>query len=533
MSSLQPQTALLERLSPSSRIVERREVSRSSGSTGWTLLVRSPWRRLFVKLDVQGAEPQVLAGAEGLWPRIQGLQVELALLPLYEGETDWRSMVDDLADRGLRAPSLGPGLFRAASWRARCRWTACSSSPEGARRWRRGGGRPAWPGVAPSPRFRCRSTAPAGRSSPASWSSRCSSASSGCRSSGSGSCSPLWCVYFFRDPERVTPDDPALVTEPGGRGRPGHGPAAAAARAGARRAAAALRQRLPQRLRRACEPDAGRRPGRAQGLPSGQIPQCRAGQGVGRERAAVLPDPHGRRPAKSASSRSPGSSRGASSASSTRAPLLGPGERVGLIRFGSRCDVYLPAGVVPMVIAGQRAVAGETVIAAPVGPRRASAWGARADVATRPPPAPPGAGPLLHLVPNLFTILGLCAGLTGLRYGLDGRFELAVALIIAAAVLDGLDGRSARLLKITSQARRRARQPGRLRQFRGGAGDRRLSLDPEPAARDRLGDRDPLRDLLRAAPRPLQQRARRPGQASLDGSISSPASRPRRRRGCS
>jgi len=39
------------------------------------------------------------------------------------------------------------------------------------------------------------------------------------------------------------------------------------------------------------------------------------------------------------------------------------GERVGLIRFGSRCDVYLPDGVTPLVLVGQRSVAGETVLA--------------------------------------------------------------------------------------------------------------------------------------------------------------------------
>ena len=43
--------------------------------------------------------------------------------------------------------------------------------------------------------------------------------------------------------------------------------------------------------------------------------------------------------------------------------VLLPGERIGLIRFGSRCDVYLPEGVVPSVLPGQKAVAGETVIA--------------------------------------------------------------------------------------------------------------------------------------------------------------------------
>jgi CDP-diacylglycerol--serine O-phosphatidyltransferase len=59
--------------------------------------------------------------------------------------------------------------------------------------------------------------------------------------------------------------------------------------------------------------------------------------------------------------------------------------------------------------------------------------------------------PLIHLLPNMFTVLSLCAGLTSIRYALDGRFELAVALIVAAGVLDGLDGRSARLLKISSK----------------------------------------------------------------------------------
>ena len=39
------------------------------------------------------------------------------------------------------------------------------------------------------------------------------------------------------------------------------------------------------------------------------------------------------------------------------------GERFGLIRFGSRCDVYLPVGAVPMVSVGQTAIAGETVLA--------------------------------------------------------------------------------------------------------------------------------------------------------------------------
>ena len=58
---------------------------------------------------------------------------------------------------------------------------------------------------------------------------------------------------------------------------------------------------------------------------------------------------------------------------------------------------------------------------------------------------------LVHLVPNMLTILGLCAGMTSIRYALDGRWELAVTLLAAAVVLDGLDGRSARMLNLTSR----------------------------------------------------------------------------------
>ncbi len=58
--------------------------------------------------------------------------------------------------------------------------------------------------------------------------------------------------------------------------------------------------------------------------------------------------------------------------------------------------------------------------------------------------------PLLHLVPNLVTILGLCAGLTAIRYGVDGRYATAAGLVVLAALMDGLDGLLARRLRATS-----------------------------------------------------------------------------------
>ncbi|HEY0183862.1 MAG TPA: phosphatidylcholine/phosphatidylserine synthase [Rhodopila sp.] len=56
-----------------------------------------------------------------------------------------------------------------------------------------------------------------------------------------------------------------------------------------------------------------------------------------------------------------------------------------------------------------------------------------------------------HMIPNLMTMLGLCAGLTAMRFGLEGRFGSAAVAITVAAVIDGLDGRLARLLKATSR----------------------------------------------------------------------------------
>lgn len=57
---------------------------------------------------------------------------------------------------------------------------------------------------------------------------------------------------------------------------------------------------------------------------------------------------------------------------------------------------------------------------------------------------------VLQLLPNLVTILGLCAGLTALRFAFDDKFEPAVALLIFAALIDGLDGLLARKLNAAS-----------------------------------------------------------------------------------
>lgn len=56
-----------------------------------------------------------------------------------------------------------------------------------------------------------------------------------------------------------------------------------------------------------------------------------------------------------------------------------------------------------------------------------------------------------RLIPNLMTMLGLCCGLVAIRFAMEGRFEPAAVLIVVAGLIDGLDGRLARLLKATSR----------------------------------------------------------------------------------
>jgi CDP-diacylglycerol--serine O-phosphatidyltransferase len=59
--------------------------------------------------------------------------------------------------------------------------------------------------------------------------------------------------------------------------------------------------------------------------------------------------------------------------------------------------------------------------------------------------------PLRALIPNIVTLIGLCVGLTSIRMAVEGRFDIALAATVIAALLDGVDGRMARLLKVSSR----------------------------------------------------------------------------------
>ena len=55
------------------------------------------------------------------------------------------------------------------------------------------------------------------------------------------------------------------------------------------------------------------------------------------------------------------------------------------------------------------------------------------------------------ILPNILTLLGVCIGLSSIKFAFDGNFELAIIAVIVAGIIDGLDGRIARLIKATSK----------------------------------------------------------------------------------
>ena len=72
-------------------------------------------------------------------------------------------------------------------------------------------------------------------------------------------------------------------------------------------------------------------------------------------------------------------------------------------------------------------------------------------VAANPPQRRFRMVPVRYLLPNLITLLALCSGVTAIRLALEARYELSVACVMLAVVLDAVDGRLARLLKGTSR----------------------------------------------------------------------------------
>lgn len=68
-------------------------------------------RNSFLKIDVQGYEKKVLGGADGILPRIKGLQLEMSLVPLYEGEVLFEDMLKEVEGLGFNLWHISPGFY--------------------------------------------------------------------------------------------------------------------------------------------------------------------------------------------------------------------------------------------------------------------------------------------------------------------------------------------------------------------------------------------------------------------------------------
>ena len=118
--------------------------------------------------------------------------------------------------------------------------------------------------------------------------------------------------------------------------------------------------------------------------------------------------------------------------------------------------------------------------------------------------------PLRIILPNLVTLLALSLGLTGIRFAAEGQFQIAVLAIIAAAILDGLDGRIARALRGTSRFGAELDSLADFVDFGVAPALHPLFLESARDQKLRLVCRARLRDRLRAAPGAIQCHDRRP-----------------------
>ena len=110
MSSLLPQSELLRRVSPTSKVIARETISLHRLDTLYDDLVDAA-ARTYLKVDTQGTEPRVLEGARGVLDRIIGVELEMSLVPCYEGERSFRETIDALAEDGFVLHLLLPGYF--------------------------------------------------------------------------------------------------------------------------------------------------------------------------------------------------------------------------------------------------------------------------------------------------------------------------------------------------------------------------------------------------------------------------------------
>jgi hypothetical protein len=115
-SSLRPMLDVHAQAAPESRYVGRETVRVETLDDAFDRWVR-PGERVWLKIDTQGHERDVLAGAAAVLPRIQTVEVEMSPVGLYEGEALFTEMFDWLVARGYACLHLQPGMYDPADER--------------------------------------------------------------------------------------------------------------------------------------------------------------------------------------------------------------------------------------------------------------------------------------------------------------------------------------------------------------------------------------------------------------------------------
>lgn len=108
-SSLRPMLHAHLSVAPESRYVKKERVPIVTLDSIASSFINAG-HRIFLKLDTQGYEAQVLAGAKALLPDVCGIQLELSIIPLYEGQELWLEMIEQLGMLGFKLWSLYPGF---------------------------------------------------------------------------------------------------------------------------------------------------------------------------------------------------------------------------------------------------------------------------------------------------------------------------------------------------------------------------------------------------------------------------------------
>ena len=110
MSSVLPFTPAMEKALTSSAMLRQEVVRQVTLDAVWEEHV-GQLDRVLLKLDVQGSEPAVLDGAKGCLEKIRGVQIEMSLRTIYQGEVHYLQMMERIEDLGFQPHLILPGYF--------------------------------------------------------------------------------------------------------------------------------------------------------------------------------------------------------------------------------------------------------------------------------------------------------------------------------------------------------------------------------------------------------------------------------------